>query len=226
LLPAFIPYHTVINNTISVDSFALEPFARVSRGGVVPMQHAALAAVFFAAVFGLIYAEVRQRLRAVVVLVLLSFVLVDGLVRTRVESSADFARSLLPAHVDWVDRAMPKPAGDVVLISGAGKTTSALETAYHNQSIDRIYATCTDTLGPDFGEQRLTIDTAGRLRDPSGYVTARYVVVPWSIGVRGRVVAWNAEGAQVLVATPPGPLTVSPSKRIDVYCRKPSAGGT
>jgi hypothetical protein len=122
----------------------------------------------------------------------------------RIEAASAYARSLLPAHVDWVDRA--KPAGDVVLLTGGQSSTSALETAYNNLSIGRVYYICQLALGPEFGERPVTIDRAGRLRDTSGLVDARYAVVPAGLVPRGRIVAVNAPGDQILVAPSNGHL--------------------
>jgi hypothetical protein len=221
LLPVVIPFHTVVNNTISVDSFGLEPLGRVERGSMVAVPHATLAAIWLAATFALLYVRVRERLRTVVLLVLLFFVGVTVLARMRIESGSLYGRSLLPAHVNWVDRA--KPSGDVVLVTGAGPSTSALQTAYFNLSIDRLYYVCHQAFGPDFGEQQVTIDGAGRLRDSSGFVRARYAVMPASLVVRGRIVASNVEGDQVLVAAPKGPLGL-PLAKPSVNCRRTAYG--
>jgi hypothetical protein len=204
LLPVVIPFHTVINSTISVDSFGLEPYARVVAGEVIPARHATLTAILIAATFSLIYVVVRERMRTIAVLVLLAFLLIGAAARTRIEDGADVGRSALPTHVDWVDRAVP--AGGVVLITGPGDPLSALETAYFNKSIARLYSVCRNAFGPDFGEQQVTIDNADRLRDSSGFVTAGYAVVPAGLVVRGRVVA--SSSAEVLVAPPDGPLSL------------------
>jgi hypothetical protein len=212
LLPALIPYHTVVNNTISVDTFGLQLVARTHGGRLVAVPHAALVAVWVSATFGLLYVRLHTRLRSVVLLVLIAFVAISSLLRIRIESGGNYARSVLPRHVDWVDRA--KPRGDVVIVTGAGPAAPALETAFRNGSVARAYAICNTTFGPDFGEERATIDRAGQLRDPSGRaIRASYAVVPAALGVRGRVLARNPAGRQVLVAPADGRLSVPPAKR-------------
>jgi hypothetical protein len=206
LLPAVIPFHTVINNTVSFESIGLQPFARGVRDELVPIPHATLVAVWIGATFALLYVVVRERMRAIVMLVLIAFILIGGLARTRIESGASYARSRLPDHRDWVDRSTS--SGGVVLITGKGSPVSALETAYANLSIARLYFICRRTFGAEFGEQQVTIDDAGRLRDAAGFITTRYAVVPAGLGVRGRVVSVNAEGRQLLVAPPDGPLSL------------------
>jgi hypothetical protein len=86
-------------------------------------------------------------------------------------------------------------------------------TAFSNLSITRVYYLCKPEFEDAFGERQITIDGAGRLRDQNGFVRGRYAVVPDGQVVRGRVVAWNAPGHQVLVASPKGPLVLSLPKR-------------
>jgi hypothetical protein len=128
----------------------------------------------------------------------------------RIEAASAYARSLLPEHVDWVDHAK---SGDVALVTGAQSSTSALQTAYMNLSIGRLYSVCQLAFGPEFGEQPVTIDDAGRMRDSSGLVTAQSVVVPAGLVVLGRIVAVNAEGQQLLVAPSKGRVVFPLSKR-------------
>jgi hypothetical protein len=219
LLPVVIPFHTVVNSTVSVDSFGLEPFARIIRGATVPAPHATLTAIWISATFALLYVVVRERLRSVVTLVLIAFLLISGLTWTRIESGALFARGALPAHRDWVDRA--KPDGGVVLVTAGEFPASALETAYNNLSIARLYYICAPNFGPDFGETQVMIDRAGRLRDSAGLVRARYAVMPAGLGVRGQIVASNPQGKEVLVAPRNGVLTVPPGT--PVRCHRPGA---
>jgi hypothetical protein len=217
LLPALIPFRDVINISSVVDSFGLQLVARAEGGTVVPIPHVTVAAVWLAATFALIYVVVRNRMRGVVALALFVSILVSAVVRTRIEASAMSARSVLPVqHPDWVDRA--KPAGDVILITGAGEPTAALETAFNNLSIARLYYICNRTFGGEFGEQQISIDKAGRLRDQSGYVSAPYAVVPTELGVGGRVVAQNTRGQQVMVAPVNDRFSLVPAKRAKPTC--------
>jgi hypothetical protein len=211
LLPALIPYHKVINLTTVVDTFGLQLFGRPSGGKFLPMPHVTIAAIWVAATFAMVYVVVRHRMRGVIVFVLLVSIGTSSLVGKRIHDGSLGARSRLPAQVNWVDRA--QPTRDVILITGAGRVTPAMETAFNNQSISRVYNLCKVTFGSDFGERKLTVDKAGRLRDSSGFVHARYAVMPESLVVRGRIVALNANGHQVLVEPPEGPLTLPLAKR-------------
>jgi hypothetical protein len=72
--------------------------------------------------------------------------------------------------------------------------------------IAQVYYTCAPAFGTDFGERRLTVDSAGFLRDAADRLTARYAVVPAGFGLRGRTVAENRKGRLILVAIPEGAL--------------------
>jgi hypothetical protein len=207
LLPALIPYHKVINLTNVVDTFGLQLFGRPTGTKYVPIPHVTLVAVWVAATFALTYVVVRNRMRGVIAFVLLVSIGTSMFISKRIQDGSAGARSRLPASIDWVDRATS--SGDVILVTGAGPVSAAMETSFNNLSIARVYNLCKKTFGAEFGEQRLTVDEAGRLRDSSsGFVRARYVVVPDGLVVRGRVVAWNREGHQVLIASPKGPVSL------------------
>jgi hypothetical protein len=215
LLPALIPFSSVVNNTIPFETLGLLPLSRLTLHGLAPVKYPILMAVWGSATLAFLFVYVRARFRTVVILVLLPFVGISALARLRIEAASAYARSLLPAHVDWVDRT--KPSGTVVLVTGAGSQDSALQTAYGNLSIDRVVYLCTPALGSEFGEQPVTIDQAGVMRDPAGPLEADYVVVPESVRPRGRVRARNRRGHQLLVATPNGIATVPLSSR-NVSC--------
>ncbi len=215
LLPALIPFSTVVNNTIPFETLGLLPISRLTVHGLAPMRYATLMAIWGSATLAFLFVYVRARLRTVVILVLLPLVGISALARLRIEAASAYARSLLPAHVDWVDRT--KPAGTVVLLTGAESQDSALQTAYSNLSIDRIVYLCNPALGSEFGEQGVTIDRKGVLRDTAGPLRADYVVEPRSVEIRGRFVARNRRGREVLVAPTNGIATVPLTGR-DVKC--------
>jgi len=199
-----------------VDSFGLQLFALGRGGTLVPIPHVTLVAVWVAATFALTFFVVRKRLRGVVVLALFVFIVMSSVVRPRIEAAATAARTVLPAHRDWVDRA--KPEGGVILVTGRGNVTSALETAFNNLSITRIYSLCNRSFGDEFGEQRVSIDKLGRLHDGTRFVNARYAVVPSDLGVGGRVVARNNEGHEALVALVAAHNSTPPSTRANPSC--------
>jgi len=212
LLPVVIPYKSMINNTISVDTFALGPFARAGKTQLTPVPYVTLVVLWLAATLSLLYIRVRPRLRTVVLLTLIPFIAISTVARLRIESGGLYARSVLPKkHADWIDQTSPR--GDVVLLTANGNTDSALQTAYMNLSIDRLYYLCRLSFGEDFGEDRLTIDRAGRILEGSKVVRAAYAIVPGKLGVQGRVIARNRRGRELLIAPLNGRLTVPLSKR-------------
>jgi hypothetical protein len=217
LLPAVIPFHTVVNDTINFESFGLHPFSRVVRGHLAAVAHAPLFAIWAAATLGLLFVYFRARLKAIMVLVLLMFVGISAMAASRIEDGGNYARSLLPKHADWVDRA--NPVGDVILVSNARDPTPELETAYFNFSISRVYYVCQGAFGAEFGEKPVTIDRNGRLREPSGFLRAPYAVGRASLALRGRVVARNREGHELLVAPPDDRVSIAPAKRAGL-CKK------
>jgi hypothetical protein len=218
LLPATIPFHTVVNNTVSIDTFSLQPFAHVVHGELKAIPGAPLAAVWLAATLGLLYIQVRDRFRAVVILVLIPFIAIWSFSRSRIEDGSNFGRSVLPAHVDWIDRA--HPVGPVVLVTARHPATAELETSYTNLSISRLYYLCDRAFGSDFGELPAKISKSGRLRGPTGFIKAPYVVGQASLRLRGRIVARNPEGHEVLVAPLEDRISVSPGKRRTLRCHK------
>jgi len=218
VLPAVIPFRSVINNTIVADSFSLQPYGKAVGDTIVPVGHATFAAVCAAGLLAFIFVLLRDRKVAVYVLVPLVFVFVSALVRSRVVGAARGATAaVLPAHRDWVDRT--KPRSGVVLIANPSVSDLAVyETAFNNLSISRVYYVCTPVFGAVFGEQRIWADPAGRLRDAAGYLNARFLVVPAGLSLRGRVVARNSKGHLVLVAPVNGQARVPAAKRSNMHC--------
>jgi hypothetical protein len=216
-LPLVIPFHSMVNQTIGFETFALQPLAHVRHGRLSPIPLAPAAAVTAAAILGLLFVHVRRQTRALVLLVLIPLGLVSTAVMGRNASTSRFTRSLLPAETNWVDAA--RPSGAVALVTAAEDPIPALETAYANYSISRLYYLCRPVAGPEFGERRATIDASGGLRGPAGPVTAAYAVAPAGLGVEGRIVAHNRPGRQVLVALPRDRLGVSRATRATALCR-------
>jgi hypothetical protein len=221
LLPATIPFSTVVNYTIVADSFGMQIFGTDASGRIGPISHAVPVALVVGAIFGLtyVYALVRPRPSFAIVMTVVAFLILSSLVRTRmIGATAQTSTSDPLAHVAWVDRTVGS-AGDVVLVGGKGVRRAALlDTAYDNLSVSRVYYTCTRIFGADFGERRLTLDSSGRLRDGVATVSARYAVVPASFGVRGRVLYRDTWGGLVLVAPTGGVLAVPADGRAAVRC--------
>ncbi len=203
LLPAVIPFGTVINGTSAIDSFALLMFGTTRSGRTVPIAHATTLVVALSALLAFVYFLAASRRLPPQAAVLITAVALLGL------STLEFGDQLtpiartelgLPAHAEWVDRIVGSHA-DVSLVGGAGARTAALrETAFWNASISRVYYTCDRAFGADFGERQLVAGSALR---------ARYAVVPVSWRVSGRVLARDPEGKLALVAPTDGTLRPS-----------------
>jgi Dolichyl-phosphate-mannose-protein mannosyltransferase len=217
VLPAAIPFGTVINDTVSVDSFGLELFGRIEHGELTAIPHATVYAIAFAATVSLLYAHVRSRMRTVVMVLLVPFFFAGGLARNRIEGASVNGRSRLPAHVDWVDRAMP--AGGVTLVTWR-RPGPELLTAFSNLSVKRLYYLCAPAFGPDFGEQAARISRSGRLVGTSAPIRALYIVAPAKLHISGRVVARNPKGHEVLVAPDNSRASVAPAWRGKVGCKR------
>jgi hypothetical protein len=209
LLPALIPFSTVINGTTAIDSFALLRFATITHSHrPAPVAHATLAIVALSALLALVYVlAATQQLPALAVLVTafaFIWLSVPELV-AQLTASAIPPRGL-PAQRDWVDRVVGHD-GDVSLVSGRNgvRTLGAQETAFWNASIARVYYTCATGFGADFGEQKLVAGDE---------VRTRYAVVPTALDIPGRLLARDPKGKLVLIAPPNGSLTIPA-----VHCR-------
>jgi hypothetical protein len=208
LLPLLIPFDTYVNRTNGVDTFALVPFGHDTDTGTEPVRFATVGAVWIAATLAWLFARmVRHKPRGAAILLAIVFVYVSGFVWVEHRNASTFARSFLPKHADWVDRGAP--GEEVALVADAG-TVPALETAYFNLGIARVYTLCGTTFGPDFGEQQVTLDGRVTVRGTSEPVAASYAVVPERLRIEGRVVARNPNGKQLLVEPAGGRLTLGP----------------
>jgi hypothetical protein len=205
-LPAVLPFDTYVNRTNGFENFALVPYGQTnSSGELVAVPWARAYAVVVATTLALSYVRMlRGRLRRTLVYVFTVFAVVTAFVWSRIDGASTFARTALPAHVDWVDRA--EPAGEVILVADAAGQIPALETAFHNLTIARVYTLCRVTFSAEFGEQQVVIGDGGRLTAGSDEVRARYAVVPARLNFQGRVLARNRPGKQVLIAPSAGRL--------------------
>lgn len=192
LLPALIPFGTIINGTNFFESITLLLFGTTTAGRTVPVQHATtLIVVLSVLLAGAFFLALSRRLHSPVAvfataLVFLAFSALEFGNQVTGLTAKEFG---LPAHADWVDRVVGHDA-NVSLVSGPGDRTLPLrETAFWNASIRRVYHACNPAFGSDFGDQPLT-----------GALRTRYAVVPASLRVAGRVLARDPAGKLVLVA--------------------------
>jgi hypothetical protein len=222
LLPIAIPFGRDINNSIVADSFSFQIFGVSSAGRPIhSVPGATTAALVISAVLAAVFvlATLRGYRRTAFATTALVFVLLSNIVWIRLHSAANGSTTQgLPAHKDWVDRVVGKDAS-VVLVGGRGiRRVGLLQTAFYNLTIERVYDTCLVAFGGDFGERRLTLNSAGVLADASRQLVARYAVVPTRFDVRGRRLARDPDGGLELVAPLNDRLVVAPRSRAAARC--------
>jgi hypothetical protein len=208
LLPALIPFGTVINGTTAIDSFSLLSFTTTAHSrDPVPITHATVAVVGVSAFFALAYflAAIQPFPAIAVLMTVFGFVWLSGHELQGQLSASSVPAMGLPAHGDWVDRVVGHK-GDVSLISGpeVRRTLAANETAFWNASVVRVYYTCSAAFGAGFGEKQLVAGDE---------IRTRYAVVPASLEVPGRVLARDPPGKLVLVAPESGVVRIPPAVR-------------
>jgi hypothetical protein len=219
-LPAAIPFASVVNYTIPVESFGLQIFGTNRRGTIAPIPHAAAFALGVGVVFALayLYALLRPRPSFAIIMTVVAFLILSSLVRLRIIGAAQTSYAAVPTHVAWVDRAAQ---GDSVVLIG-GRTThrralrdraALLDTAFRNLDVSRVYFACKPIFGVGFGEKQIAAGPGGVLRDADGVVHAAYAVVPSYFGVQGRILAREQNERLVLVAPAGGVLTVAAAPR-------------
>ena len=224
VLPALIPFATVINGTSAIDSFALQMFGTTKAGRTVPVAHATTLIVCLSALLAVVFLLAATRLLPPTAAVVITAVTFLGLSVLEVgKQVTPIARTQLglPAHADWVDRAVGSH-GDVSLVGGQGVPIVALrETAFWNGSVAHVYYACEPAFGTDFGELSVAVEQGtGNVTSPSGSLRARYAVVPGSWDVPGRVLARDPAGRLVLVAPSRGTLSVPAGEQSPALCRR------
>ena len=220
-LPAVIPYHLVVNNTIVADTFSLQVLAKVDRSGLfVPIPHARAVAVALAALLAFFWAFGVVRRPAIAVLVLVAvFAYLSSSERRRLLSAATAPDTVLPEQQrDWVDRIVSPDASVAILDAGRARPLALRETAYYNFSVARVYSTCGGAFGSDFGERSVTVDSGGAVWIDNALVRTPYLVAASSARPRGRVLAADLPGGLVLVAPPGGVVQVG-SRAAAAPCR-------
>jgi hypothetical protein len=137
-----------------------------------------------------------------------ALLIVSLFVQLRMRSTAQaIAKEFPTQHGGWVDEVAGGQS--VTLVGGARKDAPALRLiAFWNLSVTRVYSTCVDAFGADFGERRL-IEIKGSLRDGTQPIRARYVVAPASLGIRGRVIGRQAKQGIELVVPAGGVVQVA-----------------
>ena len=216
LLPLAIPFGTVINPTVGIDAFGLVMFAEEGKHGVVQaVPHAALIAVLLALCLGATYALARPQPAIVLGTLAVFFVGTSVLEWKRQAVAANLAKGAsFSARRDWVDAAV---GGHQVLLVEAPRPRAgglgAVETAFFNLSVARLYYLCRPILFTSFGERQIELAPGGQLLDGGVPVHATYALVPVGYGVEGRVVASDARVGLLLIRPAGGILRVASGRR-------------
>jgi hypothetical protein len=222
-LPLLIPFGTVINNTSAVDSFALQPFAKVVHGNLVPIPHPTLLIAILSGLMALGYfrASARPLPSLAVSMTVVALLGLTGMELNRQITPISQQAIGLPSHNDWVDRAVGS-SSEVSVVGGARVDPTALdETAFWNNSVTRVYYTCSIAFGSGFGEEQLTLDEAsGALQGPAGPMKTRYAVVPTAFHIPGRLIARDRPGKLVLIAPAREKLTMPADSRRFLRCTR------
>ena len=165
LLPALIPFGTVINGLNPVHSFSFVLFGRTVAGRTVAVQHATTLAIALSTLLAVVYALAASRRLPPMAAVLVTGLMFLGLSTLEVGrqlTAIPQKSSAFPSQSDWVDRVVGSGA-NVSLVGGPGAPTAALrETAFWNSSIARVYYTCLHELR--WGLRRAA--AGGRQRSP------------------------------------------------------------
>jgi len=211
LAPALIPFHKVVNNTIVGDTFGLDAFARqTAHDKIVALHNPVSTAVIIAAAFVAVFVLARHALPAVVIAVAVFFVIFSLVVRGRITSASLGATKVLTHH-NWVDDA--RPHGSVAILFGPGMTREvALQTAFYNLSVSRIYYVCTIQSGTTIGDA-VTVGRGGSILERGRAVQVDYAVVSQAFRVRGVEVARDKKRKVLVIKTSPGSLRLLPGER-------------
>ena len=230
LLPLLIPWRSVMNDSIAIDTFGFTPFAAAARdGGIQAQPHAALLAGGIALLLALVYVLARPNVVLLAALVAAIFLGVSLVAQGFLDTGARSATATtLPARRDWVDAA--GVGGNVILVypsrhSPLLRDLAVDETAFYNDAVSRLYFTCEPILTSDFGELQVQLGARGRLQSGGAPLRARYVVVSSDAGLQGRVLATDRPGRLVLLEPPGGVLRVAARSRQAWGCpqAKPAA---
>jgi hypothetical protein len=221
LLPATIPYGTVVNNTVAADTFGLSPFVALARGGgVQALRHATVALCAYALCLALLYALARPNAAIVVSAVAALFIYISTTEQALLDVASRSAMHWTPSAPNWVDVAGPQKG--VAFLEAPRRTQRSEitmeETAFFNLSVSRLYSPCGGVLQGGFGEVPVKLDSRGRWEGPNGPIRAGWVIAPVANGIAGRVVAVDRPGRLALIRPSGGVLRVVPSQRRAWVC--------
>jgi len=211
--PAIIPFSRVINDSIPVDSFALQGFSASVNGETRANPHAVVIALVVGVllVSPFLYSVLRARPRVAVMTTAIALFMSSSLVllvHLNMHLTGDAAYRTPPPNPGWVDAAVN--GHSVAIVGGRveGKIGLWLA-AFQNLSIDRLYSTCGGLFGAEVGERRVTLGPQRTLVYGAKPVHASYVLADAQVGVRGHLVAEEPHSQLRLIAPVDGVVRVN-----------------
>jgi hypothetical protein len=207
VLPALLPFSTLIGVSAVSDTFGLLPWWTVHEWGV-PLDRLWLVVLGACAVAALAFALLPARFGLLLpALVLLFFAVTTQPVdeRTRKASIGALFQGITEPDRDWIDRAVD---GKVAAIwTGRLDPLTVLENEFFNRSVGRVYTTGAGELPGALAQEMLRPDTTtGLLIDPvASPILVPYVLVDNELPLHGRVVARD-ETKGLRVVAPDGRL--------------------
>jgi hypothetical protein len=210
VLPALLPFSTLIDVSAVSDTFGLLPWWTVHEWGV-PLDRLWL--VVFAACAGaaLGFALLPRRYGLMLpALVLLFFAVTTQPVdeRTRTASIGALFQGITRHDRNWIDRSVD---GEVVAVwTGRIDSLTVLENEFFSRSVGRLYTTAGGRVPGGLAQEPLAHDAGtGLLHDPRGRpVRAPYVLVDDSLPLAGRTVARDETKGMSVIA-PSGPVRLA-----------------
>jgi hypothetical protein len=211
LLPALIPYRTLIGVSAQSDTLALLPWWWL-QDHVIDLTQVWIAALVLCLALAAAFALVPRRLAlALPAVVLLLYAVTlpaieNGRHGVRMASLGALFQGITTGTRDWVDQAVGRDAEVAFLWSGRSDAFTLWQNEFFNRSVGRVYE-LENPLGGGLPSTAVAIGRRdGLLRDPEGRsVRSEYVLTDDFVPLSGRVVARDSMKGVLLVRTR-GPL--------------------
>jgi 4-amino-4-deoxy-L-arabinose transferase-like glycosyltransferase len=209
VLPALLPFGTLIGVSAVSDTFGLLPWWTVHEWGI-PLGRLWVVVLLACSAAALAFAFVPARWALLLPALLLLFFAVTTQpvdARTRKASIGAVFQGITNARRDWVDRAAN--AEVAAIWTGRLDPLTVLDNEFFSRRVGRVFRTIEPIVPGGLAQDLLTLDRdTGRLLDPAGRpVRAPFVLVDDSLPVRGREIARDGTKGLSVVA-PPGALQV------------------
>jgi Dolichyl-phosphate-mannose-protein mannosyltransferase len=211
LLPALIPYRTLIGVSAQSDTLVLLPWWWL-QDHVIDLSQVWIAALVLGVGLGAAFALVPRRYALAlpgVVLVLYAVTLPaieNGRHGVRMASLGALFQGITTGTRDWVDRAVGRDADVAFLWSGRSDAFTLWQNEFFNRGVGPVYE-LENPLGGGLPSTAVAIGRKdGLLRDPEGHpIRSEYVLTDDFVPLAGREVARDSLKGVVLLRTA-GPL--------------------